>query len=285
MNKTKKIIGLGLGMAVLVTSMGLAFAADTQSSASDTSKPRSQKVEMFRGKGEGQKSQVLTNLVTAGTITADQQKALQEAMKPANGTKKTIKEALDSLVTAGTITQVQEDTIIKAYEDEKAKLEAERQKKLEELAAQKGITVDELKAQMEKERENRGAGVNGDFKGRGGNKHQSVLAALVTGGTITADQQKAVQEAMKPANGTKKTIKEALDSLVTAGTITQAQEDTIIKAYEDEKAKLEAERQKKLEELAAQKGITVDELKAQMENGRKGKGHNFDGKADTDTSK
>ncbi len=284
MNKTKKIIGLGLGLAVLVTSMGLAFAADTQSSASDTSKPGSQRVEMFKGRG-GHRSQVLSDLVTAGTITAEQQKAVQNAIKLIKGSDQTLKEALDTLVKAGTITQAQEDAVVKAFDDEKAKLETERQKKLEELAAQKGITIDELKTQMETERANKGKNIKGQFKERVGNKYQSVLSELVTGGAITADQQKAIKEAMKPASGTKKTIKEALDSLVNAGTITQAQETTIIKAYDAAKAKLEAERQKKLEELAAQKGLTVDELKGRMEKGRMGKGHNFNDKLSTDTSK
>ncbi len=237
MKKTKKIIGLGLSMAVLVTSMGFAFAADNQTQTADTSKPESRKMIQFKGWGEGRNMNLLSELVAAGTITADQQKAIQEALRPQKGTDKTTKDLLDSLVTAGTITQAQEDAVIKAYDDAKAKLEAEMQKRMEEMAAKKGIT-----------------GTRSD-----------VLSELVKAGTITADQQKAVQEALKSQRGTDKTTKDLLDSLVTAGTITQAQEDAVIKAYDDAKAKLEAEMQKRLEEMAAKKGITVDELKAQME--------------------
>ena len=238
MKKTKKIIGLGLSMAVLVTSMGFAFAADNQTQTADTSKPESRKLTQFKGWGEGKNVNLLSELVAAGTITADQQKAIQEALKSQRGTDKTIKDLLDSLVTAGTITQAQEDAVIKAYDDAKAKMEAEMQKRLEEMAAKKG--------------------------NKAGNRID-VLSDLVKAGTITADQQKAVQEALRSQKGTDKTTKDLLDSLVTAGTITQAQEDAVIKAYDDAKAKMEAEMQKRLEEMAAKKGITVDELKAQME--------------------
>ncbi len=176
MNRTKKLIGMGLGLAVLITSMGLAFAADGQLQASqDTARPGTKKVEQLKGKqfqqrgfnfgGHGQNVNILEELVKAGTITADQQKAVQEALKPERKavkpepaepeTKGTIKSKLDALVTAGTITQVQEDAIIKAFDDAKAKVQAEMDKRLAELAEKKGITVDELKAQMEKQKAER----------------------------------------------------------------------------------------------------------------------------------
>ena len=265
MKKTKKIIGLGLSMAVLMTSMGFAFAADNQAQTADTSKPESRKMVQFKGRGEGKNVNLLSGLVAAGTITADQQKAVQEALKSQRGTDKTTKDLLDSLVTAGTITQAQEEAVIKAYDDAKAKLEAEMQKRLEEMAAKKGITVDELKARMEKEKGDKTQVFNKRGMGNKAGNRRDVLSDLVKAGTITADQQKAVQEALRSQKGTDKTTKDLLDSLVTAGTITQAQEDAVIKAYDDAKAKLEAETQKRLEEMAAKKGTTVDELKAQME--------------------
>lgn len=233
MSNAKKLIGLSLGLAVLISSVGFTFAANSEKS-SDTAKPRHQNSQMFKGKGFKQTT-VLDSLVTAGTITADQQKAICEALRPSKDNKNTIKESLDTLVKAGTITQAQEDAVIKAFENAKAQLPSDKK---------------------------------GDFKGRN-QKHISVLDNLVTAGTITSDQQKAICEALRPSKDTKNTIKESLDSLVKAGTITQAQEDAVVKAFDDAKAKMEAEREKRQEELAAKKGITVDELKSQMEQGRK----------------
>ncbi len=276
MKKTKKIIGLGLSLAVLVTSVGFAFAADNQTQTADTTKPESRKMMQFKDRGNGKNMNLLSELVKAGTITADQQKAVQEALKSQKGTDKTTKELLDSLVTAGTITQAQEDAVVKAYDDARAKVEAEMQKRLEEMAAKKGITVDELKAQMEKAKEDKAQASNKRSIGNMGRNRMDILYDLVKAGTITADQQKAVQEALKSQKGTDKTTKELLDGLVTAGTITQAQEDAVIKAYDDARAKVEAEMQKRLEELAAKKGITVDELKAQLEKAKEDKAQAFD---------
>jgi hypothetical protein len=166
MGKSKKIIGMGLGLAVLVSSVSFAFAANGHSqSTSDTSKSKYQSLEHFKGRGQGQRVNILSTLVTAGTITADQQKAIQTAMKPSKDSQKTMKESLDSLVTTGTITQVQEDAIIKAYDDAKAKMQAEQEKRLEEMAKEKGITVAELKTQMEQQKP--GMGMKGEFRGKG----------------------------------------------------------------------------------------------------------------------
>jgi len=172
MGKSKKIIGMGLGLAVLVSSVSFAFAADGQSQSTlNTAKSKYQSVEHFKGKGGGQRVNILSSLVTAGTITADQQKIIQNAMKPAKDSNKTMKASLDSLVTAGTITQAQEDAITKAYDAAKAKMEAEQQTRLEEMAKEKGITVAELKVQMEKQRSERG--MDGEFKGRGHGQRQA----------------------------------------------------------------------------------------------------------------
>lgn len=266
MGKTKRFIGMGLGLAVLISSMGFAFAASS-GTTSDTAKPGHQYSQMFKGKGGWQKTNVLDSLVKAGTITADQQKAIQKAIKSSKDAQKTIKESLDSLVTAGTITQAQEDAVIKAYDTAKAQMAADMEKKLEEIAAKKGITVDELKAQMKEQKP--GMGMHkGDFKGNF-QKHDNVLESLVKAGTITEDQQKAIQKAIKPSKDAQNTMKASLDSLVTAGTITQTQEDAVIKAFDDAKAQMEAAKEKKLEDMAAKKGVTVDQLKAQMKQGMK----------------
>ncbi|HEY5586552.1 MAG TPA: hypothetical protein VIK78_18935 [Ruminiclostridium sp.] len=168
MSRTKKIIGMGLGLAVLISSMSLAFAVTGQSkSTSDTAKPKYQRVEQFKGKGGEQRVNPLSNLVTAGTITAAQQKAIEDSMRPTKALQRTMKESLDSLVKAGTITQVQEDTVIKADAATKVLMQAEQEKKLVEMAKEKGITVAELKAQMEEHKGDRGQGPFGDFKGKG----------------------------------------------------------------------------------------------------------------------
>jgi len=167
MNGSKKIIGIGLGIAVLVSSMGLAFAVSGQSqSISDAAKSKVQRVEQFRGKGMGPKVNILDSLVTAGTITSVQQKAIQEAIRPNKDSQKTLKESLDSLVTAGTITQAQEDAVIKADTAAKVLMQAEQEKRLVEMAAKKGITVDALKAQMEEQKGDRGQGRPENFKGK-----------------------------------------------------------------------------------------------------------------------
>jgi len=62
---------------------------------------------------------------------------------------------------------------------------------------------------------------------------KTALDSLVTAGTITQAQETAVETAMTPAKGNFKRghnngFKTALDGLVTAGTITQAQETAIL---------------------------------------------------------
>ena len=56
------------------------------------------------------------------------------------------------------------------------------------------------------------------------------MDSLVTAGTITQAQETAIQTAMSTATKSEAGMKTAMDSLVTAGTITQAQEDAITTA-------------------------------------------------------
>ena len=335
MKKSKKLISLGVSLAILVTSTGFAFAASNRAYDPGTHKEgiiKVQQKDWGRQSGAG----LLSKLVTAGTITAEQQKAVVAAMKPSKGTAVTLENALAGLVTAGTLTQAQADAVAKAYSDAKVKLEAEKEKRQKELTENKGkgigvnsyksvlselvtagaITVEQQKAvvaamkpskgtavtlenaltglvtagtltqaqadaiakaysdakvklEAEKEKRQKELAVK-KGKGIGVNSYKSVLSELVTAGAITAEQQKAVVAAMKPSKGTAVTLENALAGLVTAGTLTQAQADAVAKAYSDAKAKLEAEKEKCLAELAEKKGITVEELKAQMEKGRIG---------------
>jgi competence protein ComGC len=63
-------------------------------------------------------------------------------------------------------------------------------------------------------------------------KRENPLDKLVTAGTITSAQETAMISAMKTAreSGTKTNFKTVLDNLVTAGTITSAQETAMMSA-------------------------------------------------------
>ncbi|OPX42715.1 hypothetical protein CLHUN_33670 [Ruminiclostridium hungatei] len=245
MKKAKKIISLGVSLAILVTSTSFAFAAGNRAYTPGTNKDGILKVQKLKGMERGGNIGLLSGLVTSGTITTEQQKAVQTALKSIKKSGITAREALEKLVAAGTLTQAQADAAAKAYDDAKAKLEAEKEKRLTDRA---------------------------EKKGNGINTCNSVLSELVTAGAITAEQQKAVRNAMKPSKGKAVTLESALGGLVEAGTLTQAQADAITKAYNDAKAKLEDEKEKRLKELAEKKGITVEELKAQMSKGGNGTG-------------
>ncbi len=55
--------------------------------------------------------------------------------------------------------------------------------------------------------------------------------SLVKAGTITQAQADAIQSAMKTGRESKKSMKDVLDGLVSAGTITQDQENAIVKSF------------------------------------------------------
>ncbi|MFL0198043.1 hypothetical protein ACJDU8_21115, partial [Clostridium sp. WILCCON 0269] len=69
-------------------------------------------------------------------------------------------------------------------------------------------------------------------KGNNKNSLKTELDKLVTAGTITSAQETAITSAIKTAgeSGTKTNFKTVLDNLVTAGTITSAQETAITSA-------------------------------------------------------
>ncbi|MBN6189358.1 hypothetical protein JQN58_21120 [Aneurinibacillus sp. BA2021] len=100
------------------------------------------------------------------------------------------------------------------------------QEKLEELAKQKGITVDELKKQMKAERE-------------------AKLAELAKQKGITVDELKKQMKAEREAK---------LAELAKQKGIT----------VDELKKQMQEKRDAKLAELAKEKGITVDELKKQL---------------------
>jgi competence protein ComGC len=209
------------------------------------------------------KGNLFTSLVTAGTITAEQKTAIENAIKEAREAKKDVKEALDALVKAGTITQAQEDAVIKAMPMGRGGHNGFHGNKLDELVTAKTITAEQktavenaVKTACEAKKDvkealdalvkagtitqaQEDAVIKAMPMGRGGHNgfHGNKLNELVTAKTITAEQKTAVENAIKGAREAKKDVKEALDALVKAGTITQAQEDAVIKAMPTGKGK------------------------------------------------
>jgi polyhydroxyalkanoate synthesis regulator phasin len=59
----------------------------------------------------GEMKNPLSELVTAGTITQDELDAIQESMKTARESKKSMTDVLAELVSAGTLTQEQADAV------------------------------------------------------------------------------------------------------------------------------------------------------------------------------
>ena len=150
-----------------------------------------------------------------------------------------LKAKLDELVKAGTITQAQEDKIVAYMEQVQADIKAEKEKI-------EAMTEDERKAYLE---QNKG-------------KKTGALEALVSNGTITQVQADAMAEALgtKGAKGQGKGyigngLTGNLDSLVTAGTITEAEKTKILAYIEEKQAALQAEKEKV-------KAMTEEERKA-----------------------
>ncbi|KNY29310.1 hypothetical protein [Pseudobacteroides cellulosolvens] len=104
-------------------------------------------------------------------------------------------------------------------------------------------------------------------QGKGGPRgfHSNKLVELVTAKTITSEQKTAIENAIKAAREANNDVKEALDTLVKAGTITQTQEDAVIKAMLQGKGGPRGFHNNKLDELVTAKTIT-SEQKTAIEN-------------------
>ncbi|AZV58342.1 hypothetical protein [Clostridium sp. AWRP] len=171
----------------------------------------------------------LDPLVTAGTITQDQETAALNLLTSSKTNKKSntqakkektkdsLKTTLDSLVTAGTITKDQETAILNSSSQKKAEKKAEMDKV-------KNMTQAERKAY---------------FQSKKTARKTNFLDSLVTSGTITKDQETAIKNLLtsnKNANIQAKKeksttfLKTKLDTLVTSGSVTQDQETAIINA-------------------------------------------------------
>lgn len=169
-----------------------------------------------KGNGDNFLKTKFDALVTAGTITSDQETAALNLLTPSSTDKKTnaqslLKAKLDKLVTAGTITQDQETAVLNLFTS----------------STDTGSK---------------------DVK----NSLKTKLDTLVTAGTITQDQETAIENLFAhkkegTQTGREKStdvLKTKLDTLVTAGTITQDQETAVLSNIKQQEADRKAEMDK-----------------------------------------
>lgn len=157
--------------------------------------------------GDGNRAQMgehkgpWSQFVSDGAITQDQADAIQAAMKTAHDSDKSMSDVLNELVSDGALTQEQADAITASMPARDGKAAA----KIEGTQAR-----------------------GGNWSQQG--EHKNPWSELVTDGTITQDQLDAIQEAMKTAHDSDKTMSDILDELVSDGTLTQDQADAITAA-------------------------------------------------------
>jgi competence protein ComGC/polyhydroxyalkanoate synthesis regulator phasin len=170
----------------------------------------------------------LADLVSAGTITSDQEQAIKEALETAKmayqtqagaasaSSNSTFSDPLESLVSSGTITEDQKTAV-------KSALDSQKTQGMQGMPPPPSL-------QMSQEDDS--------------DQFSSILDSLVTDGTLTEDQEDSILSALESASqgnttnssGTETSATEDTDplgSLVTAGTITEDQKDAIEKAFEE----------------------------------------------------
>lgn len=190
----KKNVKIFAAAAILV-SLGAAFTSVNAAGLSNGLNTKN--TACYARKGFGIKSK-LDALVTAGTITQDQETAALKLFTH-EGVKKEdagnfMKTKLDELVKAGTLTQAQETAVTNLF-----------------TADSDGRSMHE--------------------RGEAEHSLKTKLDALVTAGTITQAQETAITNLFthdKAKEGKENFLKTKLDTLVTAGTITQAQETAML---------------------------------------------------------
>jgi hypothetical protein len=211
----KRIIGIStLITAIMMTSTVFAYSSESNISKkiANSKKVLVKKDTNTEGKRKESNVSPFSTLITSGAITEVQAEAIQTAFKIyAESNEKTdptekqaeLKTLLDSLVAAGKITQTVENAVLNSKTDVKSK---------------------------EKNKIGR--------EGKGRKVNCSRFSALVTSGIITQANADVIEAALKAKMDNDKSIKQTekqagfkivLDKLVTAGTITQAQEEAILK--------------------------------------------------------
>ncbi|MBC9785375.1 hypothetical protein H1S01_12740 [Heliobacterium chlorum] len=257
----KAICGLVMGGILLIG--GIAFAAD-----STNAQPSMWGRHQSQGKEQGPRmmgthiKDILSSLVTAGTITQAQADLITAALPqpPQN--------SLNQLVTNGTVTQDQLNAILQALHGNKqGDLKGDkRENPLTKLVSDGVITqaqADAIKAKFPKPSE------KAADKSQAPVKFEDILASLVTDNTLTQEQSEAIAAAMpkhdgpfaqfvqegtitaeqakaimdkfpKPGDnqqGTPVKYEDILSTLVSDGTLTQAQVDTMKASIQQEREK------------------------------------------------
>ena len=190
----KVVMALALGSMVIANG-SMAFAQSTKSTKSAKSGSH---VQCFNKINMNTKFKtLLDSLVTAGTITSDQETAVIKAFTPSDSSNKYrdfkgkggLKAKLDALVAAGTITSDEETAIQDALKPAKGqKFNVKTQ--LDALVTAATITSDQETAIVKAFTPSDNSNKCRDFKGKGGLKAK--LDALVAAGTITSDQETAI---------------------------------------------------------------------------------------------
>jgi competence protein ComGC len=185
--KSKVMTGIILASLMVGASTGV-FAATSDKTTNNTGKFQHQ------GRDNGFENK-LTALVSAGTITSDQETAIKAAITPKDGFKGgnhegMIKTKLAELVTAGTITSDDQTAIETALTSAKGDFKAA----LDNLVTAGTITSDKETA-IENALKPQGDEKGGEHK----NMLKSKLDELVTAGTITSTQETAVIDAFTPS--------------------------------------------------------------------------------------
>ena len=188
--KSKVITGVIIASMVIYGSTAV-FAADATGTTNT-------KTATHQGRGNDFQTK-LDGLVTAGTITADQETAIKAAITPQGNFKggakggehkDMFKTKLATLVTAGTITSDDQTAIETALSSAKGNFKTV----LDSLVTAGTITSDKATAI-----ETAIAPKDGFKGGEHKDMFKTKLAELVTAGTITSDQQTAIEAALTPS--------------------------------------------------------------------------------------
>lgn len=234
---------------ILITSSGIAFAADSNANAATSTKIIG---GQHSGKNNGIKigsgmqkiardhitsdSKYLTDLmdklIEKGIITEAQAASIGNFVDEENAAKKTEAEAKrtteqktkwDSFVSAGLITQADEDAVLAFYTNQRSLREAE-------AAKIKAMTEAERKTYFESQMKSHQDAEKNDVK-------RSQLSELVDAKILTQAQVDSITKYSfeKASENRKAELTGKLDSLVTAGNITAAQESSVIEYLTDKK--------------------------------------------------
>lgn len=193
----------------------------------------------FESKKTTEKTDFLSTLVTAGTLTQTQADAISAVVHQGPGGQRQpgensdqAKTELDKLVTAGTLTADQETAILNSIKQEQTGRQAEMEK-VKNMTEAERKTYFEIKKTTEK---------------------ADSLSTLVTAGTLTQTQADAVKNVIHQGPGgmgdrrdggqSSEGMKTQLDTLVSAGTITQTEETNILNYFTEKQTERKAEMDK-----------------------------------------